>query len=264
MSGSEAGRASASAQLHDSPHCARTPPAMKKLLRGVVEFRRKVLPGYREMFRRLAAGQAPDALMIACSDSRVVPNLFASTDPGDLFVVRNVGNLVPLCGPDGVSRGGESEAAAIEFALLNLAVSDIIVCGHSGCGAMQAVLAGRRRIGSPNLRSWLRMVEPAMRKLNMGAAGEPGLAAHDLLSQANVLTQLERLHSYPAVRQGLRAGSLALHGWWFDIAEGDVYAQREETGRFVILDEAEAARVAARLNSRRARGAATGAGRHLA
>src|SRR5438067_7318172 len=113
---------------------------MKKLIRGIVEFRKNVRSGYRETFAHLALGQAPDALLIACSDSRVVPNLFASANPGDLFVIRNVGNFVPPAGGDGGSWNDGSEAAGIEFALSKLPVTDIIVCGHSECGAMQALL----------------------------------------------------------------------------------------------------------------------------
>src|SRR3989338_1385797 len=138
---------------------------MKKLLKGIVEFRQKVLPGYRERFAQLALGQKPDVLFIACSDSRVVPNLFTSTDPGDLFVVRNVGNLIPpygeKCNP---SRNG-SEAAAIELALKDLQVSEVIVCGHSECAAMQAILKGREHVATPYLRSWLRHGEPARTEL---------------------------------------------------------------------------------------------------
>src|SRR5579885_586371 len=99
---------------------------MRKLIQGIVEFRRNVQPDYREKFARLALGQAPDALFIACSDSRVVPNTFASADPGDLFVIRNVGNLVAPAGADGLSRSEASEAAAIEFALAKLNVTDVL------------------------------------------------------------------------------------------------------------------------------------------
>src|SRR5436189_4919786 len=106
---------------------------MKKLIRGIVEFRKKVRPGYRETFSRLALGQSPDALLIACSDSRVAPNVFASTEPGDLFVIRNVGNIIAPCGDGGLAIGDESEAAAIEFSTFALNVSDMIVCGHSEC-----------------------------------------------------------------------------------------------------------------------------------
>src|SRR3982750_1591942 len=116
---------------------------MRKLIRGIVEFRKNVQSDYIERFSHLALGQAPDTLFIACSDSRVVPNLFASADPGDLFVIRNVGNLIAPADSNGLSQDGNSEAAAIEFALANLAITDIIICGHSECGAMHAMLDGR-------------------------------------------------------------------------------------------------------------------------
>src|SRR3954471_16096395 len=104
---------------------------MRKLIRGIVDFRQNVRPKVKDTFAQLALGQRPDTLFIACSDSRVVPNLFASSDPGDLFVIRNVGNLIPPCGEKGRSTSDESEAAAIEFALLNLTVTEIVICGHS-------------------------------------------------------------------------------------------------------------------------------------
>src|SRR5271167_874721 len=114
---------------------------MKKLVKGILDFRKNVRPGYQKTFAQLALGQSPDALFVACSDSRVAPNVFASTDPGDLFVIRNVGNLIPACGGDhGRSLSDESEAAAIEFALSNLEVANVIICGHSECGAMHALL----------------------------------------------------------------------------------------------------------------------------
>src|SRR3989344_7005564 len=113
---------------------------MKKLILGIVEFRNNVQESYREAFGKLATGQAPDTLFIACSDSRVVPNTFASTNPGDLFVLRNVGNLVPPCDKHGLSTSDESEAAAIEYSIETLGVTNIIVCGHSECAAMRALV----------------------------------------------------------------------------------------------------------------------------
>jgi len=221
---------------------------MKKLIRGIVEFRKNATDDYRRTFSRLAIGQSPDALFIACSDSRVAPNVFASTEPGDLLVVRNVGNMVPPSTADGISESDESEAAAIEFAITRLKVKDIIVCGHSECGAMQAALQGRERLTLPNLKSWLRLAEPALRKLSQNAALSSELPAHDLLSQWNVLEQLEHLRSYPIVREKIGAGELALHGWWFDIAKVDVYVYEKEFGRFTLLDETEASRILATLD----------------
>ena len=219
---------------------------MKKLIRGIVDFRRKVRPEYRETFARLALGQAPDALLIACSDSRVVPNLFASADPGDLFVIRNVGNLIAPAGRGGRSLSDESEAAAIEFALAKLEVTDIIVCGHSECGAMQALLGGRQKVKPVHLRSWLRHGESALKKLKKAKPAE-ALPPHHQLSQLNVLAQIEHLKTYPLVRERLKAGRLRLHGWWFELQRADVYAFEESLNRFVLIDEAEAERLLGRL-----------------
>ncbi len=222
---------------------------MNKLIQGIVEFRRTVQQSYREAFGRLATGQSPDTLFIACSDSRVVPNTFASTNPGDLFVLRNVGNLIPPCDKDGRSKSDEAEAAAIEFSVLSLKVSDIIVCGHSECGAMRALVNNRKKIETPNLRSWLRHGDAAMTKLKAGIALDSSLAPHNQLSQLNVLLQMEHVKSYPAVKQRIDEGSLGLHGWWFDIAKADVYAYEENKKRFVLIDEEEAERMMQRLEN---------------
>jgi carbonic anhydrase len=221
---------------------------MKKLIKGIVDFRENVQPAYREKFARLALGQSPDALLIACSDSRVVPNLFASSDPGDLFVIRNVGNLIPPCGEDGINIFDKSEAAAVEFAVDQLQVRDIIVCGHSGCGAHMAVLRGTQGL-SGNLRSWLRHAEPSLLKLHSGAAMEcQHLAPHDQLSQLNVLQQLEHLQTYPSVRRALENGRLNLHGWWFDIANAEVHAWEASLNRFALIDRELAEVILQRLD----------------
>jgi len=220
---------------------------MKKLIQGIVEFRRNAQPGYREKFARLALGQAPDTLFIACSDSRVVPNLFASADPGDLFVIRNVGNLVPPAGSDGLSRHDGSEAAAIEFALAKLEVTDIIICGHSECGAMQALLSGREAVQPFHLRSWLRHGDRALAELAQNQHPNPLLAPHNQLSQLNVLSQVENLKTYPLLRERIQAGRLRLHAWWFELGNADVYAYNQSLGRFVVIDEAEAERLLQRF-----------------
>lgn len=221
---------------------------MKKLIKGIVDFRRHTLPSYRETFAKLALGQRPDSLFIACSDSRVAPNVFASTDPGDLFVVRNVGNMVPTCDAKGVSRSDESEAAAIEFALGQLNVKDIIVCGHSECGAMQALTAGRMTLPHLNLRSWLRHGDEALDLLKTQHEFAKNLAPHNRLSQLNVLQQLLHLQTYPVVRQRLKNGTLKLHGWWFELKNAEVYAYEEKDGHFVLIDEAQAERLLSRLS----------------
>ena len=223
---------------------------MKKLLRGIVEFHEKVRPKVRDTFARLALGQSPDALLIACSDSRVAPNLFASTEPGDLFVVRNPGNLIAPCGADGISVADESEAAAIEFSVLGLNVRDIIVCGHSECGAMRALADGRSDLAAPHLHSWLRHAEGALKRIKAGDKMAADLELHNQLSQFNVLRQLDHLRSYNVVQDRLKAGTLRLHGWYFDIAEAEVLAYDEREKKFIVIDDAEATRIIGRLKDK--------------
>ncbi len=218
---------------------------MIKLVQGVINFHQNVLPGLREQFAHLALGQFPDALMIACSDSRVAPNLFASTDPGDLFVVRNPGNLVPPANPDKENPNGESEAAAIEIALEMLKVKDIIICGHSGCAGMASLLS--KEGITPNLKQWIRHGHEARRQLEEGKAFDPSLSLQDQLSQINVMSQLENLKTYPQVDNGLTTGALRLHGWWFDIGTGNVYAFEPKENKFMIIDENEGARILQRI-----------------
>ncbi len=216
---------------------------MKKLIQGIVDFRKNLQPSYRETFARLALGQSPDALFIGCSDSRVAVNVFASTDPGDLFVVRNVGNLVPPCAANGQSTADESEAAAIEFALNTLKVSNIIVCGHSECGAMHALAAGRENVKDPNLKAWLRHGEKGLEDLTRKQTFAQSHAKHNRLSQFNVLRQIEHLKTYPVIQDRLKAGTLHLHGWWFELSRADVHAYNEEKDQFVLFDDEEAKRI---------------------
>ena len=221
---------------------------MKKLIQGILDFQRHVLPSYRETFARLALGQAPDCLFISCADSRVVPNLFASTHPGDLFVMRNVGNLVAPSDAHGNSVGDESEAAALEFSIAHLNVKDIIVCGHSECGAMKATLAGGVVDGAPNLTSWLKHAKPGLARLANETSVGAGLKPHNQLSQLNVLSQIEHVLTYPLVRERVAAGTLRIHGWWFDIGEARVYAYEDSQKKFVLIDEAEGERLLRRID----------------
>ena len=223
---------------------------MKKLLQGIVKFRCDKLPGYRETFARLALGQSPDALYIGCSDSRVAVNVFASTDPGDLFVLRNVGNIVPPYEKNTLPTADESEAVAIEFALNTLNVSNIIICGHSECGAMQALVAGRDKVETPRLQAWLRHGDAAMKLLDSAPRSMEPLARHNKLSQLNVLRQIEHLKTYPVVQERLKSGKLTLHAWWFELSRADVYAYEESAHQFVVIDEVEAARILERMENK--------------
>jgi carbonic anhydrase len=217
---------------------------MRKLIWGIVEFRERELPQFAAHFRELAkGGQSPDTLFITCADSRVVPNLLVSTDPGELFTMRNVGNLVPPATADGLSTGDLSEASAIEYAVNILGVSNMVVCGHSGCGAMKAVLAPGPVDDAPNLSAWLHHAGTAAFRLRHEGPLDGALPPQDQLSQLNVLVQLEHLMTYPIVRAAVENNSLRLSGWWFDIATGDMYAYRRDTRSFAVIDRALAERL---------------------
>lgn len=215
---------------------------MQKLIQGILEFRRNVFPAYRMTFARLATTQAPDCLFVACSDSRVVPNLFASTHPGELFVVRNVGNLVP---PHGDAPTPESSVpAALEFGVHTLKVKDIVICGHSSCGAMKGLLEPPEG-DLPRLRAWLGNGAASLERLRARGGLVPALPLHDQLSQVNVLEQLDHLRGYPFVRERVDAGDLRLHGWWFDVGTADVNVFDRALGKFAVMDEALADRILA-------------------
>lgn len=212
---------------------------MRKLLNGLADFQDKITQQERDKFASLALGQKPDALMLACSDSRVAPNVFASTDPGDLFVVRNVGNMVSPCGDSGYSVGDVAEAAALEFAVSTLKVRDIIICGHSECGAMQAIYEGLDKISLPNLRDWLNHGTEALTRFRNGAALNPQLSPVNQISQFNVLTQVQHIRSYPYVERRVQAGELRVHAWWFDIAKAKVSIFSEDHGRYLEIDRSQ-------------------------
>lgn len=217
---------------------------MKKLIEGIVEFRKNLTDEHRDLFAKLALGQKPDALFIACSDSRVVPNLFASTNPGDLFVLRNIGNLIP---PVSTSVIDTSAPAAIEFSIFSLNVSNIIICGHSECGAMQAIVQGLNSNSTPNLDAWLKYGEESFNKVKKGVVLNPSLSLHNQLSQVNVLQQMQHIVSYPFVRERIEKKQLRVHGWWFDIAHADVYCYENSLDQFVLIDDKEAKLILERL-----------------
>jgi carbonic anhydrase len=205
---------------------------VKQLIDGIHRFQSGVFGPQKELFSRLAKGQEPDALFITCSDSRVEPNLMTQTKPGELFIARNAGNLVPSWGvPSG-------EACTIEYALEALGIKDIIVCGHTHCGAMAAVCHPEKVAELPAVASWLQHAEATRRVLKQNYKG---LSDDDLLETAveeNVLVQIENLRTHPAVMSRLMRGQLTLHAWVYDIEHGDVHAFDPEKGQFVPVREA--------------------------
>ena len=216
---------------------------MKKLIQGIVDFRQSLTEEKRTLFAELALGQKPDTLFIACSDSRVVPNLFASTNPGDLFVMRNIGNLIPPAS----STHENSAAAVIEFSIFSLNVSDIVVCGHSECGAMQAIAQGIDKVSCCHLQSWLKYGQESLSKNRKDLILNPSLTRHNQISQVNVLLQMDHIMSYPFIRERVEKKQLQIHGWWFDIAHADVYCYEQNLNQFVLIDEVEANHILERL-----------------
>lgn len=183
---------------------------MQALHEGVARFQRDVFPGKSDLFGHLAAHHAPKTLFIGCSDARVVPELITATEPGDLFVIRTAGNLVPAYTPE-----AEGVAASIEYAVAALSVQDIVVCGHSGCGAMTALAHEHDLSDTPAVAAWLRHADAS--RARTATAGDVSA-----LVRQNVHAQLVNLATHPSVAHALGKGALSLHGWVFDIATGHI------------------------------------------
>ena len=208
---------------------------MQRLIEGVHKFQKDEFGNYRRLFRKLSQdGQNPHTLFITCSDSRVLAELITQSKPGDLFVVKNVGNIVP---PANVRGDTNSTAAAIEFAVETLRVSDIVICGHSQCGAIAALL-DRKPVSdsTPHLRDWLKLAAPVVATLKMDYAHLHEAAARETAAaEENVLFGLDNLHSYSCVQERLMDGSLRLHGWFFKLATAELFAYDPETRQFLPL-----------------------------
>jgi carbonic anhydrase len=203
---------------------------MQKLIQGIHEFHEQDFRPLQGLFEELAKGQCPETLFITCSDSRIDPNLLTRSKPGDLFILRNAGNIIP---PHGAPGGGE--AATIEFAVAALGVKDIIICGHSHCGAMKGLLQPEMVASLPSVSSWLKHAETTHRivRENYGELEGERLVAATV--EENVLVQLENLKTLPAVASRLVQGDLHLHGWVYKIETGEVFAYDSKGGQFVPL-----------------------------
>ena len=203
---------------------------LQKLVRGAATFGHDVFPRNLELYRRLAEGQSPHTLFIACADSRVVPELITQTEPGELFVCRNIGNIVPGFGE---MMGGVS--AVIEYAVVALRVRQIIICGHSECGAMKGLTAEQAVADSmPTVQAWLRNAEAARSVVLTRELGN-GKALVQALVEENIRLQLMQLRSHPSVAARLAQGALTVHGWLYDIEHGTVSMLNEAEKRFEPL-----------------------------
>jgi len=195
-------------------------------------FQKDIYPGQRDLFHRLAAGQSPEALFIACSDSRVALELLTQTGPGDIFVCRNAGNIAPLHG------NSDAVTAAIEYAVSALNVKDIVVKGHSDCGAMKGLLNPAALEKMPDVRGWLEHSMEALRALEAAGIDPKSLEALETVTKLNIRLQIDHLRSHPQVRAAVRAGSLKLHGWYYRIDTGLVEAWDVDSSRWVPVHDA--------------------------
>jgi carbonic anhydrase len=205
---------------------------MKNLLHGFMRFKRDVYPKQRDLFRRLSIAQTPKALFITCADSRVVPELLTQANPGDLFICRNVGNLVPTYGD---TNGGVS--AAIEYAIQALKIKNVIICGHSDCGAMKAVLHPEKVADLPIASAWLRHADAARQVVLENYSSMPEDMKLALLIEENIIRQIENLKTHPSVAASLARGQLQIYGWMYNIQSADINAYNANTGSFEPLDE---------------------------
>jgi carbonic anhydrase len=204
---------------------------MQTLTQGVQNFQKESLPAMHDLFVQLAQGQHPETLFITCSDSRIDPNLLTQTKPGELFVLRNAGNIVP---PHGSINGGE--AATIEYAVNALGVKNIVICGHSHCGAMKGLLHPEQLTDFPAVVAWLSYA--AQTKQNVDAKYSDLGDGEQLLDAAiaeNVLVQIENLRTLPSVAARLDRGDLNVYGWVYRFETGEVFAYDPDSGKFAPL-----------------------------
>jgi carbonic anhydrase len=206
---------------------------IKRMIEGLSEFHDNYFISHREMFEQLSQGQSPEVLFITCSDSRIDPCLITQSQPGELFVVRNIGNIIPAHG-----ASPSAEGAAIEYAVHVLGIRDIVICGHSHCGAMRGLLQiGNLAQQMPLVYDWLKNNAESTRRLVMD--NYPGYSHDKLLKitiEQNVLTQIENLETHPVIRSKLHAGKLNLHAWIYEIETGEVFAYDAANGQFKLLE----------------------------
>ncbi|STX52390.1 carbonic anhydrase [Legionella busanensis] len=207
-----------------------------KLMYGIQQYQGKTLKKLAELFAQLSQGQNPDTLFITCSDSRIDPNAITRSKPGDLFIQRNVGNIVP---PYGVAG---SEGAAIEYAVEVLKVKEIIICGHSQCGAMQGLLTPNLETTLPAVATWLTHARPVLDKIEKrfdigNTKSDPNLKLKATI-EYNILTQIEHLMSYPAIMKRLNQQEITIHGWYYEIKKGEVYIYEPNQKQFLPLEDA--------------------------
>jgi carbonic anhydrase len=204
---------------------------MKKLIRGLREFKASYFCSHQELFEQLSHGQKPRVLFITCSDSRIDPNLITQAELGELFVIRNAGNIIP---PFGATNGGEG--ATIEYAVQALDIRQIIICGHSHCGAMKGLMKlDSLRVEMPLVHDWLKYAEATRRLILDHYSLYSGEELLEIMIAENVLTQIENLRTYPVIRSKLYQGQLNIYAWIYQIETGEVLTYDSQKHAYVLL-----------------------------
>lgn len=205
---------------------------MKKLIKGLHKFQKEVFPLKKNYFEELSKGQKPEVLFITCSDSRINPNLFTSTGPGDLFILRNAGNIIPAYGADA------SEAATIEFAVAGLGVENIIVCGHSHCGAIEAAIHPEKMEKLPSFSNWVtHNISPTLDLIKKNYPSLDSSSLLNILLQENVLKQVENLKTHPAVSERMQKNKVSIHAWIYKIDDGQIFSFNTQEEQFEIISK---------------------------
>lgn len=207
---------------------------MTRIIKGIFNFQKNVHGTQEQLFKNLGAGQKPLALFITCSDSRISPDMLTQTQPGELFIMRNAGNIVSPCSWDHAS----GEAATLEYAVKQLKVREVIICGHAKCGAVHGLLHLDTLDALPEVKRWLQFSEPVLAALKKDTAGMSPEEVLAIAIERNVLQQLENVKSYPFVSEAVERGELRLHAWVYHFETGTVLAHDQTKNRFVSLSEA--------------------------
>ncbi len=235
--------ASSETELMELLHERSSMGTLDRLIYGVEKFKSEMQASYGSLFKKLADGQSPHTLFITCSDSRIDPNLITSTHPGELFIVRNVGNLIPPYGEDKTP----AEGAAVEFAVGVLKIKEVIVCGHSGCGAIKEILQGTlirsdQSNQYPSLKAWLQQAQSIRDQLPEGASIKQA-------AELNAVLQVENLKTYPLIQERLRSGQLRIHSWYYNIGDSELEEWDEDRQLFVTIGSRESKSQTARMEA---------------
>lgn len=207
---------------------------MNRLFKGYMKFREEDFHSHRELFRELGRSQQPHTLFIGCSDSRLVPNLITQTHPGELFIVRNVANIVP---PYRITEEYVATTSAVEYAVQELKVDSIVVCGHSNCGGCAAMNMSEEQLAHmPHVRKWLAVSREVKGRVDRLMQGDSAEEREWLTEQVNILVQMRNLLTYPYIRRRYEAGELNIYGWYYIIETSEIYNFNDEKEIFELIN----------------------------